>query len=400
MASGKGGERGRGVGRPPAADVVLALVLTAVAQIDVWQPDLAVWGDDPVAGPAALNTALLLLVTAPVAWRRTRPLAATAVSMGAVAAQAVLTGQPPIGLLLVAPALTLAYSVAAYGTRRQAWIGAAVTAAATATHDASDPRIRTPADVGEASYWWLVIAIAWLVGRYVGSRRRARRDADLARQREAELTRAERESVARERLRIANELHDVVAHNVSVVALQAGAALELLDVAPERAREPLLAIEATARSTLREMRSLVGILRTTDGDDRQPPQPGLRALPSLVAGVTDAGLPVDLSIEGDLDSLPPGVDLAAFRIVQEALTNTLKHAGHATRAVVSVRLAAGCLRLSISDDGGTTERPDRHAGHGLIGMRERVALYGGELSAGATDGGFLVEARLPIEGAA
>ncbi|MFD1507761.1 sensor histidine kinase [Georgenia yuyongxinii] len=385
------------VAPPVPADAVLALVFTVIAQVDVWRPDLAVWGDDPVAGPAALNSALLLLVTVPVAWRRTAPLAATAASMTGVTAQAALTGQPPIGLLLVAPVLTVVYSAAAYGTRRQAWIGLALTAVATAVHDALDPRIQSLDDVGEASYWWLVIALAWLVGLYVGSRRRARLDAALARQREVELERAEQEAVARERLRIANELHDVVAHNVSVVALHVGAALELLDGTSERAREPLLIVEATARSTLKEMRSLLGILRSADADATQAPQPGLASLRALVAGVTDAGLPVELAIEGKAHPLPAGVDLAAYRIVQEALTNILKHAVDATHAVVRVCFAPGRVQLSIFDDGRPNPRADRVPGHGLVGMRERVALYGGELTVGAgTAGGFLVEARLPI----
>ena len=384
---------------PAAADVVLALVFTLVAQVDVWRPDLAVWGDDPVAGPAALNSALLLLVTVPVAWRRTRPLAATAGSMTGVMAQAVLTGQPPIGLLLVAPALTLAYSVAAHGTRRQTWTGLALIAVATFVHDAFDPRIRTAADVGEASYWWLVILTAWLVGRYLGGRRRAARDAEAARALQADLVRAEQQAVAQERMRIANELHDVVAHNVSVVALQAGAALELLDVSPQRARGPMLAVEATARSTLKEMRSLLGILRSTDTEESLVPQAGLASLPALAARVSDAGLVVDLAFEGDRYPLPAGVDLAAYRIVQEALTNTLKHGQGVSRAQVRVRFTPGTVELWISDDGRAAERAGRVPGHGLIGMRERVALYGGEVSAGAgAAGGFVVEARLPAGG--
>lgn len=395
-ASGEG-PRFLRVRRPAVGDVLLALVFTGVAQVDVWAPGLAVWGDDPVQGPAVLNSVLLLLVTVPTAWRTVAPLAATTTAMVGVIVQAVVTGAPPIGLLLVGPVLTLVYSVAAYGTRRQAWLGLAATALATAVHDARDPRIRTPADVGEASYWWLVIAMAWVIGRYVASRRRARRQAEQARVREAALAAAEKDAVARERLRIAHELHDVVAHNIGVVALQAGAALELLDSSPARAREPLLAVEATARTTLREIRGVVGALRATD-DTPGAPQPALADLATLAATVTDAGLPVEVTVHGAPRPLPAGVERSAYRVVQEALTNSLKHAAGASQARVHVSFEPHRLTLTIADDGPRRgDEPTHTSGHGLIGMRERVALHGGVLTAAPQPGGgFRVHAVLPL----
>lgn len=205
--------------------------------------------------------------------------------------------------------------------------------------------------------------------------------------------------MTRERLRIAHELHDVVAHSVSVVALQAGAALELLDRSPDRAREPLLAIERTARHTLVEMGALVGILRSAGVEEPPTAQPGLADLPELVERVSAAGLPVRLAVEGIPAALPLGLELSAYRIVQEALTNALKHAGTPARAVVSVCHEPGELRLAICDDGSGTGRSTGALGHGhgLVGMRERVTLYGGELEAGAgPHGGFRVRVRLPV----
>jgi signal transduction histidine kinase len=377
-------------------DAVFAAALAAVAQVDVWAPDLAVWGDDPVPGSRLVNSVLFLLATAAVAWRRSAPFAAVCVAMPALALQAVASGDAPIGLLLVGPSLVLAYAVGCYAGRGRAWAGLAVIAAAVAVHDAFDADIRNAQDVGEASYWWLVVATTWLVGRYVGSRRRAREAAELARRRDEQRARAEAEAVAAERLRIANELHDVVAHSVSVVALQAGAALELLERSPERAREPLEVIERTARDALAEMGALVGFLR--QGDEPAAAQPGLADLPVLAARAQDAGLHVELCDRGRIGPVPPGVELAAYRIVQEGLTNALKHSGPGSRVHVAVVAARDELVVTVRDDGGgcpTGAAAGR--GHGLVGMRERTALYGGGLDAGpAPDGGFVVEARLPL----
>ncbi len=240
--------------------------------------------------------------------------------------------------------------------------------------------------------WMLPVAVAWLVGGYIRElRERASR---------AEREREERaaSAAAAERTRIARELHDIVAHNVSVMVVQAEAADEMLERnRPERARTPVRTIEETGRAALVDMRRLLGLLR--DGEVRPSlgPQPGIANLDLLLVKVRESGLPVELVVEGEPEPLPPGVDLSAFRIVQEALTNALKYAGPA-HARVLVRFAPDALELEVVDNGAGASGDGARGGHGLLGMRERVALYGGELETGqGGDGGFRVHARLPLE---
>jgi signal transduction histidine kinase len=231
--------------------------------------------------------------------------------------------------------------------------------------------------------------------------RRRRRELSLLRERTARLEHEQEEraraAVAEERTQIARELHDVVAHGVSVMVIQAQAGPHLLDD-PDQARGAFQSIEASGREALVELRKLLGILRTGDEQLAIGPQPGLGSLGSLLEQVRDAGLPVDLAIEGDEVPLPAGIDLSAYRIVQEALTNTLKHAG-STAAKVSVRYGTAVLELEIIDEGTAASTSSNGSGHGLIGMRERVALYGGHLETGRRkDGGYVVHAQLPLTG--
>ena len=219
--------------------------------------------------------------------------------------------------------------------------------------------------------------------------------AERAERAEEERERAANEAVAGERARLARELHDVVAHHVSVMTVQAGAVRRLLKPEQEREREALVSVEETGRKAHPEMRRLLGVLRPEGEAPELAPQPGMRTLGTLIDQVRAAGLPVELEVEGKAVELPPGVDLSAYRIVQEALTNTLKHAGP-SRAWVHVRYGDEDVELSIENDGRESD-DGIPPGHGLVGMRERVAVYGGTLESGPREGGgFTVRARLPI----
>jgi signal transduction histidine kinase len=235
----------------------------------------------------------------------------------------------------------------------------------------------------------VVLVVMLLVRVIVGERERR---VELA---ERERDVAAREAVVDERARIARELHDAIAHNVSMIVVQAGAERRVLDGAGGQTREVLQTIEQIGRGALTEMRRLVGMLRNGSGDPLAP-QPSLADLPRLVAQVREAGLPVELHVDGAPRQLPVGIELSAYRIVQEALTNALKHAGDA-RATVRVRYGADQLELEVVDDGAGMPAPVAGGGHGLVGMRERVALDGGRLDAGRRQGGgFAVRVALPI----
>jgi signal transduction histidine kinase len=257
----------------------------------------------------------------------------------------------------------------------------------------------------------LVIAIVWLLGTWSRERREylgiVEQRAQLAeREREAQAERA----VADERARIAREMHDVVAHHVSVIVIQAGAALRSIAGRPDQARDALVAIDENGRRALADMRRMVGVLGrgesgspSEDRADALAPMPGMDRLGELIEQVRAAGMPVELSVAGDPRPLDPGVELAAYRIIQEALTNSLKHArGGCTR--VNLRYEPAALEVAVQDDGGRSDddgddepRVPTGPGHGLIGMRERVALFGGSLEAGDTGKGFRVAAILPLD---
>lgn len=246
---------------------------------------------------------------------------------------------------------------------------------------------------------------AWGVGRLL--RREKERNADLrslAAELAAEREARAREAVSAERARIAGELHDAVAHTVSVMTLQVGGVRRRLDVEPERARERdvLLHVERLGREAVEELHRAVGILRapTADGAATLTPQPRLADIDQLAARMRDAGVPVEVSFTGTPRPLPSGLELAAYRVVQEALPNTLKHAGPA-RARVDIAYAADSVRVQVSDDGrgAPAVTSNGRRGHGLAGMRERVGMYGGEVESGpAAAGGYAVRATLPVPG--
>jgi signal transduction histidine kinase len=373
-------------------DAVLAAFLAATSVL----PVLAV-GDLSWGHPKALGVALGLLSTVPVAWRARRPLTAFAIVLfanGACIYAAVPNGaafQPFVALTLTA------YSVGSRAEGRRAlWVPPVLLLASVPVFVAARLHGQDSGNIIPSLVW---LVAAWAVGRVVRSWRHKNAALEAAnRELEEQRELQAQAAVAVERGRIARELHDVVAHNVSMIVVQAGAAARVLHGEQPDVRNALEVIAASGRETVDEMRTLLGVLRSDDGPAALKPQPGLADLEQLVSGVREAGLPVTLRIEGAPRPLPPTLDLSAFRIVQEALTNTLRHAG-AARAEVTVRYEDGLVTLEIADTG---HGPDggpitgRGTGHGLVGMRERAAMLGGELEAARADsGGFTVRARLP-----
>jgi signal transduction histidine kinase len=246
----------------------------------------------------------------------------------------------------------------------------------------------------------LLFGIGWLAGFALRERAEEAEAAEArAAQAEREREGAARLAVAEERARIARELHDIVAHAVSVMVLQVGAVRHKLPAELAADKDALGDVERAGRGALGEMRRLLGAMRDEDADVELAPQPGLDGLDALAESVGRAGLPVELQVEGEAFALPRAVELSAYRIVQEALTNSLKHA-RAGRARVTIRYGADELEVEVTDDGRGPARSDGHGhGHGLVGVRERVKIYGGEMSAGpGADGGFVLNARLPVGG--
>lgn len=247
-----------------------------------------------------------------------------------------------------------------------------------------------------AALAFLILGASYLAGREIASRQRQlNQQREKASQLERERESALKAAAAAERQHIARELHDVVAHSVSVMVVQAGAARKVLDDKPEAARESLMNVEAVGHETMAELRRLLGVLGTNGSDAPLAPQPGVNNLETLVARVKDAGLPVQLRVEGDPVAVPPGVDVAVYRIVQEALTNALKYAGGAPTDV-TIHYAPGAIDVEVLD-GGKLATPADGIGRGLTGMRERVALFGGTIDAGKRpEGGYAVHAHLPL----
>ncbi len=367
-------------------DALLAVALTTALQLQL------ALGDHP--GGAAVNAVGGLLLTLPLVARRRAPLAVAGTFTAAAALNAILggglfEGQPPPAASLITGAVVF-YSLGAHADDRPALAGALAGVAGLWM-----TVIATEADLQSFLFsGGLIVATPWLVGRSV--RARSQRMALL----ESEQHQREQVAVADERARIARELHDVVAHSVGVMVVHAQGAGRLLDRDPARAREALETIERTGQTALDEMRRALGVLRRPDAGAPLAPQPGMGDLGALVEQARESGLTVELVTEGTPTPLPADVDRSAYRIVQEALTNTLKHAGP-VRARVTVRYAGGELELEIADDGapGRVQNgaPAAGGGHGLVGMRERVGLYGGDLHADhRPEGGFVVRASLPI----
>jgi signal transduction histidine kinase len=361
---------------PSREDAALAVALTVLILFESSTHD------------GGLSPAVVLM-TLPLAWRRLQPLLVFGlITMGAVVASAA----PYVGLAAV---MIAAYSVGAYARHRLVSLGVLVaTATAIVAIYGSHAMPDVPAVLGP----YLLIVPLWVAGQAI-STRQMRADAfeDRATRLEREQEAATQAAIAEERGRIARELHDVVAHSVSVMLVQAGAARHILGTAPDQARESLLAVEASGREAMADLRHLLGVLHDDGEGMTLAPQPGAEQIESLVRRVGEAGLPVALRIEGQPRPLPPGINLTVYRIVQEALTNALKHAGLArTEVILDYRAAE--LKIEVLDEGNDPCDNGRH-GHGLVGMQERVALYGGTLEAGPRlERGYAVRAWLPLGG--
>jgi signal transduction histidine kinase len=374
-------------------DGALVLFVAALVEWDAWSRH-AVLGTH-IQGPRWVTAALPAFLALPLWWRRRVPLAAALLVLAGVELQALSSRDSAEGLFYVVPWSVAAFAVSAYGSRRASLLALVLLVPGYVVYALGDRSVRH-GDAGSdwaASFFGLGLVVAWLLGGYV----RSRREAAALTARAARLERETALAVVEERSRIARELHDVIAHGVSVIGLQAGAAERVLASEPERVREPLQAIQAGAREAVFELRRLLGILREGEEPASLAPLPRLAQLDALVEQVERSGLAVDLVVEGDVRPVPPGVELSAFRIAQEALTNVLRHA-QASSARVLVRYRPDMLEVEVADDGNGAAAATDGAGHGLIGMRERVAMYGGTLSTGRSEsGGFRVHARIPYE---
>jgi signal transduction histidine kinase len=381
-------------------DELIFAFLFLLFEVAVVMIDVTDNGRDP---HLALDMVAGLALTLPLLWRRRAPLPmAVSVLLVALVQTIWLTQPPDIGPA-TAVAATAMFSLGHHAEPRQAWIGMWVCGAlATAIS-----LIYAPSDVVFPVIFFFVLP--WLAGRTLRNRLLLARElAEKAARLEADREERAARAVADERARIARELHDVVAHSLTVMVIQAGAARRLVDRDPERVVEVAATIKQMGREALDEMRRLVGVLGDEPGGEPAlAPQPTMADLDSLVERARAAGLDVELTIRGERVELPPGIDLAAYRVVQEALTNSVKHA-RARHATVAVEYGGDQLELCVADDGRGTPVSDSGSGepsaevlpgggHGLVGMRERVTLYGGELTAGPRDGGgFEVRARFPL----
>ncbi len=371
----------RAVERHPfASDAVLAVALAALVQQEIWTDH------GYLSGSKAVYVSAGALMTLPLAWRRRAPLPVLIVVMGTLVWESLAIGSAPTPDAPLVAWLLAIYTVAAHCERRAALAGGAISLAAGTVWIGLD----------DVFFPLVVFGGAWLAGRLVRQRQvhasaLEERASALEREREANA----RAAAAEERSRIARELHDVVAHTLGVIVVQAGA--ERLHVPVESpAHAAFASIERAGREALEEMGRLLGMLRADGERGALVPQPGLARLDELLDHVRSTGLDVELVVEGEPRPLGPGADVSSYRIVQEALTNTVRHSG-SRRARVRLRWDAAALEIEIADDGVGPPAEPPQSGHGLLGIRERVALYGGALVTGRSDlGGYLLVARLPV----
>jgi signal transduction histidine kinase len=377
-------ERLRSLGaRRDWIDGLLVAGIIAVGLLEIWLNDLT-------DGQKLRLTAGLLVSALSLLARRRYPLGAL---LAVIASTPIAWDLYEQTNAIFVGVLIAIFSVAAYEPLRRAAAGLAVVFVVFFVGMLIEGK------PGDILFVAVICGPTWFGGRLV----RANKQTADAMSDRAELAEREREeraraAVAEERARIARELHDVVAHSISVMVVQAGAERRALGDGGGETREVLATIEDTGRQTLAEMRRLLGMLRRSDDEIEMAPQPSIQHVERLVEQVREAGLPVTLTVDGEPVPLPPGIDLSAYRIVQEALTNALKHAGPAS-ARVTVSYGSDEIDLEIVDDGGGVPVNGDGGGHGLIGMRERATMLGGALDAGArSEGGYAVRARLPIAG--
>jgi len=382
--------------RPFVVDSLFALLLTVLSVVGLLTIHERAPEGAGIEDPDALGVILAAMQTLPLAWRRRYPdQVLSAVGIATVLFYA-LSYETTLGGIGVMVGL---YTVASLCSRRQSLIAAGTTALALAVVLLVADDIS--ADIVVSNY--VIFGTAWILGDNVRTRRAhtaslEERAEQLERDREASTHRA----AAEERERIAREMHDIVAHSVSVMVVQAGAARRVLEsrANPESATDALRQIEVTGRGALTDMRRMLGILRNPEDAADLSPQPSIARLDPLIAQASDAGVTVEHEVVGDPRPLPSAMDLSAYRIVQEALTNTIKHAGPA-RARVVVRYLPDRIEIEVEDDGRGAAHDlqnGKSGGHGLVGMRERAALYGGRIAAGPrAGGGYSVQATLPLE---
>lgn len=372
---------------PMVVDGAIAAGLAALSMLAF------VGGSDDVGGSGAVTAALLLLESLPLAWRRRFPVAVLLIVVGATIVHLVIVpeGESLRGGLGVLVAL---YTIGERLQRRTSVALAVLTGTIVAIIFVAKEPI--PPALQALIQTEVVFGVAWLVGDGARIRRLYTRAVEeRASLLERERTERARTAVLEERERIARELHDAVAHHVSVIVIQAGGGLRALEKRPEDARTALEAVDASGRQALTDMRRMLAML----GDGGDEPLPGLDRLGDLLEQVRAAGLAVELSIEGERRKLDAGLEASAYRIIQEGLTNSLKHAGGGGRAHVNIRYEPAALHLSIDDERGPEAAPNvepAHEGRGLAGMRERVALFRGSFAAEPTSEGFRVSALLPI----
>lgn len=374
------------------ADLLLAALLAVLGLVEVWLPMESVMGD---GSPVVSSVGVVWFALHLTQRRRSPWLALAGLLVWPVLGLAQDGRMQVLFFGQLVPVMVLVYSLARHGDRRQRWAAAIGGIAFVSLADLFIPLLREPS---ELLFHWASITLSFLLGNSLRVfESRAREEAVRAHLAETTARENAAAAVSEERARIARELHDIVAHSVGVMVVQAGAAEQVVEEDPEFARAALGTIRSTGSSALAEMRRLVTVLREPATQVDLSPQPGVATLHELVERARSTGLAVDLAIEGDTRSLPAGLDLAAYRIVQEALTNIHRHSA-ATRAEVRLDCGPSQLRIEVDDDGPALASAHAQGpGHGLIGMRERAALYGGRLEAAPTERGFGVRATLPLE---